>query len=70
MAAARTQVPAAQRQRAGHGPPRLQRIEVELADSELKAPRDGRVQFRVAQPGEVWAPAARCSTWWTWPMST
>jgi HlyD family secretion protein len=28
-------------------------IEVELADSELKAPRDGRVQYRVAQPGEV-----------------
>lgn len=31
----------------------LERIDVELADSELKAPRDGRVQFRVAQPGEV-----------------
>ena len=31
----------------------LARIEVELADSELKAPRDGRVQFRVVQPGEV-----------------
>ncbi|MCH8179691.1 MAG: efflux RND transporter periplasmic adaptor subunit [Proteobacteria bacterium] len=31
----------------------LARIDVELADSELKAPRDGRVQFRVAQPGEV-----------------
>ena len=31
----------------------LARIDVELADSELKAPRDGRVQFRVVQPGEV-----------------
>jgi HlyD family secretion protein len=31
----------------------LARIDVELADSVLKAPRDGRVQFRVAQPGEV-----------------
>jgi HlyD family secretion protein len=31
----------------------LARIDVELTDSELKAPRDGRVQFRVAQPGEV-----------------
>lgn len=31
----------------------LARVEVELADSELKAPRAGRVQFRVAQPGEV-----------------
>ncbi len=31
----------------------LSRIDVELADSELKAPRDGRVQFLVAQTGEV-----------------
>lgn len=31
----------------------IARIDVELADSVLKAPRDGRVQFRVAQPGEV-----------------
>ncbi|MBK7249896.1 MAG: HlyD family efflux transporter periplasmic adaptor subunit [Gammaproteobacteria bacterium] len=31
----------------------LQRIQAEIADSQLKAPRDGRVQFRVAQPGEV-----------------
>jgi len=29
------------------------RIDTELADSVLKAPRDGRVQYRVAQPGEV-----------------
>lgn len=29
------------------------RIDVELADSELKAPRAGRVQYRVAQPGEI-----------------
>jgi HlyD family secretion protein len=29
------------------------RIAVELADSELKAPRAGRVQFLVAQPGEM-----------------
>ncbi|MDD2926002.1 efflux RND transporter periplasmic adaptor subunit [Rhodoferax sp.] len=29
------------------------RIEVELADSALTSPRDGRVQYRVAQPGEV-----------------
>ena len=35
----------------------LARIDVELADSELKAPRDGRVQFRVVQPGDL--PAAR-----------
>lgn len=31
----------------------VQRIDVELADSQLTAPRDGRVQFRLAQPGEV-----------------
>ncbi|MBN9114095.1 MAG: HlyD family efflux transporter periplasmic adaptor subunit, partial [Pandoraea sp.] len=33
----------------------IHRIEADIADSELKAPRDGRVQFRVAQPGEVLA---------------
>lgn len=31
----------------------LERIDADIADAELKAPRDGRVQFRVAQPGEV-----------------
>ncbi|MFT7723461.1 MAG: HlyD family efflux transporter periplasmic adaptor subunit [Roseateles sp.] len=31
----------------------LQRVQAEIDDSQLKAPRDGRVQFRVAQPGEV-----------------
>ena len=31
----------------------LARIEADLADAELKAPRDGRIQYRVAQPGEV-----------------
>ncbi len=29
------------------------RIEADIQDSQLKAPRDGRVQYRVAQPGEV-----------------
>ncbi|MDC8758663.1 HlyD family secretion protein [Janthinobacterium fluminis] len=29
------------------------RIDVDLADSQLVAPRDGRVQYLVAQPGEV-----------------
>ena len=28
-------------------------IAVDINDSTLKSPRDGRVQFRVAQPGEV-----------------
>lgn len=31
----------------------IERIEVDIADNQLKAPRDGRVQYRVAQPGEV-----------------
>ncbi|PRB82001.1 HlyD family secretion protein [Pseudomonas sp. MYb185] len=31
----------------------INRIDADLADSELKAPRAGRVQVRVAQPGEV-----------------
>ncbi len=34
----------------------IQRIQADLDDSVLKAPRDGRVQYRVAQPGEVLAP--------------
>lgn len=31
----------------------IERIQADLADSVLKAPRDARVQYRVAQPGEV-----------------
>jgi len=31
----------------------IRRIEADLADSQLKVPRDGRVQYRVAEPGEV-----------------
>ncbi|NHC61503.1 HlyD family secretion protein [Paenalcaligenes suwonensis] len=31
----------------------IARIDADLRDSELKAPRAGRVQFRIAQPGEV-----------------
>ena len=34
-------------------------IEADIADSELKSPRDGRVQYRVAQPGEVLAPGGK-----------
>lgn len=34
----------------------IQRIQADLDDSALKAPRDGRVQYRVAQPGEVLTP--------------
>jgi len=31
----------------------IESIEADIRDSTLRAPRDGRVQFRVAQPGEV-----------------
>jgi HlyD family secretion protein len=31
----------------------IQRIEADLDDSALRAPRDGRIQYRIAQPGEV-----------------
>lgn len=31
----------------------IRRIDADVKDSELLAPRDGRVQFRLAQPGEV-----------------
>ncbi len=31
----------------------VKRLQVEIADATLKAPRAGRIQHRVAQPGEV-----------------
>ena len=31
----------------------VQRIQADINDSDLKAPRDGRIQYRVAQPLEV-----------------
>lgn len=31
----------------------IARIDADIADSRLTAPRDGRVQYRIAQPGEV-----------------
>ena len=37
----------------------LARIRVDLAEAELKAPRDGRVQILVAQPGEIVAGGGR-----------
>lgn len=39
----------------------LERIEVQIDDSVLKAPRDGRVQYRLAEPGEVLAGGGRSS---------
>ena len=37
----------------------IERVQSEIDDSILKAPRDGRVQFRVAEPGEVVAAGGR-----------
>jgi HlyD family secretion protein len=37
----------------------IARIQADLLDGELKAPRDGRVQYLVAQPGEVVAAGGR-----------
>lgn len=37
----------------------IQRIEVDIRDSDLRAPTAGRVQYRVAQPGEVVAGGGR-----------
>jgi HlyD family secretion protein len=31
----------------------IDRIQADINDSTLKAPRDGRVQYRITQPGEV-----------------
>ena len=33
----------------------IARVEADIQDGQLKSPRDGRVQYRVAQPGEVLA---------------
>ncbi len=52
VAAARTQVTSAE-SNVKAAAATMTRIDVELADSELKAPRDGRVQYLVAQSGEV-----------------
>ncbi|MGV6871666.1 HlyD family secretion protein [Pseudochelatococcus sp. B33] len=37
----------------------IERIDADIADSRLTSPRDGRVQFLVAQPGEVLAAGGR-----------
>ncbi|MCG2633926.1 MAG: HlyD family efflux transporter periplasmic adaptor subunit [Gammaproteobacteria bacterium] len=34
----------------------IQRFQADIDDSVLRSPRDGRVQYRVAQPGEVLSP--------------
>jgi HlyD family secretion protein len=37
----------------------VQRVEADIRDSVLSSPRDGRVQYRIAQPGEVLAAGGR-----------
>lgn len=37
----------------------IQRIQADIDDSLLRSPRDGRVQYRVAQPGEVLSAGGR-----------
>lgn len=37
----------------------IERIQADLDDSVLRSPRDGRVQYRVAEPGEVLAAGGR-----------
>ena len=41
---------------------RVQRLKVRLADSELVAPEEGRVLYRLAEPGEVLAAGGRLLT--------
>lgn len=37
----------------------IESLEADISDSTLKAPRDGRIQYRVAQPGEVLSSGGR-----------
>jgi HlyD family secretion protein len=37
----------------------IERIQADIDDSVLRSPRDGRVQYRIAQPGEVLAAGGR-----------
>jgi len=37
----------------------IERLQADIDDSALKSPRDGRVQYRVAQPGEVLSAGGR-----------
>jgi len=58
IASARAQVVGA-RSNADAARATLRRVQADISDSDLKAPRDGRVQFRVVQPGEVVAGGGR-----------
>lgn len=58
IASARAQVTSAQSAVAA-AQANIERIQADIDDTALKAPRDGRVQFRVAQVGEVLAAGGR-----------
>ena len=58
IAAARAQVAGA-RSTVEAAQATIDRIQVDIKDSALTAPRDGRVQYRIAQPGEVLAPGGK-----------
>mgnify|MGYP001007052387 CR=1 FL=1 len=55
---ARSQIAGAQ-SAVGAAQANIERIQADIRDSALKAPRDGRVQYKVAQPGEVVAAGGR-----------
>lgn len=55
VVAARTQVAGAESGLAA-AQATVERIDADLSDSTLKSPRDGRVQYRIAEAGEVLAP--------------
>lgn len=40
----------------------IQRLQVDIDDATLKAPRDGRVQLKIAQPGEILGAGSRILT--------
>jgi HlyD family secretion protein len=39
----------------GSAQAKIERLQADIDDSTLKSPRDGRIQYRIAQPGEVLA---------------
>jgi len=58
IASARSQIEGAQSSAAA-AKANIERIQADIVDATLKAPRDGRVQYRVAEPGEVVAAGGR-----------
>ena len=58
IASARSQVAGAQSSTEA-AKANVEKIEADIGDTVLKSPRDGRVQYRVAQPGEIVAAGGR-----------